>query len=348
MKKLKLIILIAFIIISLTVLFYSGEVPYKIRVTGKISPGKEWIVARGDGLITSTLYDNITGKTESYFVSHFERGDAVQFKLNESIIPGASISKGDTIAWIDSRDIERQFVQLNGELKTQKALLTSLTTGDKKTIIEEAKRRVDHTIEAFEEQQRIVERLEQLSNTGIIPYQEYEVSRSNLKLFSINVDIAEAQLQTVQSGVKQEEIEVIVTRINALEKNIKALLALVNDYTLTSPISGIVFETSSADTLVDIGDVTEVSVIIPIKLVNRQYINPNQDVECKIIGSNDIFHGKILKLGNIVHVVNGEQVIIVTASIKTENRELLPGTIMQCIIICEPVTSREYLKRLVN
>ena len=332
----------------IVILFYPGKFPYSLEVAGKILPHKQWVVTQSlNGVLTAILRNNEQGKIDSYFVTESERGDPVSLNIHRSIVPGTYVAKGDTIGWIDSNELERQIAQLNGELQSQKALLNVASTGEKESMVLEAERVLEHARETFDEHQKIVARLEKLSGSGFVPYQDYEIALSTQNLFTINIGIAEAQLQSLQTGLKQEEVEVISSQITSLEKEIDTLLERSENYTLTSPLSG-VFETTPGDTLVNIGDISSYAVIIPLKLKNRNYVNLQQKVKYTIEGINNSFYGEILKLGNVVHILNGEQVLLVTASLDAQSKDLLIGTVVKCSIVCEPLTPREHLVRSVT
>ncbi len=345
----KYISLIIVTIIILFILFYPGKIPNSIEAVGRIMPCRELIINRGrDGLIMATLRNNVQGTVETYSVTQFERGDPVKFRLNRFISSGTHVSAGDTVGWIDSGEIERQLVELEGELKTQKALLYMAETGEKESLIQEAEKRLDHALEQVEEQRKIVERIKNLFETKFVPEQDYEIAQSTLRLFELNIEIAEAQLQTMQSGTKKEEVDMISSQINAIEKDIDALSKKYKQYTITSPISGTVFEISSADTLLIIGDTTSYLVIMPLQVKNRKYINNQQDIKVTVEGLGIPLHGRIVKRGNVVHVLNGNQVFIAIARLSTDNHDLLPGMFTKCSIICEPLRPREYLIRKVK
>ena len=333
----------------IVILFYPGKFPYSLEVVGKIFPQKQWVITQSlNGVLTAVLRDNIQGKIDSYFVTEIERGDPVRFNIHRSIVTGAHVAKGDTIGWIDSNELERQLAQLNGELRSQKALLRVASTGEKESMVLEAERVLEHARETYDEHRKIVARLEKLSGSGFVPYQDYEIALSTQNLFMINIGIAETQLKSVQTGLKQEEVEMISLQITSLEEEIDTLLERSENYTLTSPLSGVVFETSLGDTLVTIGDTSSYTVIIPLKLKSRNYVNLQQKVKYTIEGINTLFSGKILKLGNVAHILNGEQVLLVTASLDAQSKDLLNGAMTRCSIVCEPLTPREHLVRSVT
>lgn len=347
----KRYLLIGFTILAgvIVILFYPGKFPYSLEVVGKIFPHKQWVVTQSfNGVLTAVLRDNIQGKIDSYFVTEVERGDPVRFNIHRSIVTGVYVAKGDTIGWIDSNELERQLVQLNRELRSQKALLRVASTGEKESMVLEAERVLEHARETYDEHRKIVARLEKLSGSGLVPYQDYEIALSTQNLFKINIEIADAQLQSVQTGLKQEEIEMISSQITSLEEEIDTLLERSENYTLTSPLSGVVFETTPGDTLVNIGDTSSYTVIIPLKLKSRNYVNLQQKVKYNIEGINTSLSGNILKLGNVVHILNGEQVLLATASLNAESKNLLNGIITRCSIVCEPLTLREHFVRSVT
>ena len=348
MKKSAFIL--AIILVLSSIVFYSPfKIPYSIESMGQIQPYREWIVTRrDDGLVMVTMQNNEVGSIETYSATQFERGDPIHFRANELLIPGATVSVGDTVGWIASSEIRSQLVQLTGELKTQRALLRMAETGEKEPVIVEARKRVEHAREQLEEQILIVNRTKNLFETKYIPYQDYEVSKKTLELFEINIEIAEAQLQSLQTGAKREEIDMISSGIDALENMIDVVTDRLEDYTLKSPLSGIVLDASFDSILVKIGDISRNVVIIPIPLKMKKHISFQQDVEVKMLGSEDSHRARIVKLGNAVQIINGEQYFIATSLLESNGENILAGTISRCSIICEPVTLSEYLTRTIH
>ena len=143
----------------------------------------------------------------------------------------------------------------------------------------------------------------------------------------------------------------ISTSITGMEREIDSLLGRLKDYTLVSPLSGIVLDTysdSTLTTLIRIGDLSAYAVLIPLNLKIRNYVSRQQEMEFNIDGIQDTFKGKILKLSNVVQIVNGEQTVIATAIVETSSKDLLPGIMAKCKIVCEPLTLKEYVYRTFN
>ncbi|MFC1551936.1 HlyD family secretion protein [Candidatus Latescibacterota bacterium] len=330
----------------LIIMVYPGDIPYNIKTVGKILPIKEWVVTRDmSGVMSAILRDNNLGQVNSYYVADFERGDPVRFFLNDSIYIGMEISVGDTIGWIESKELELEIVRVSGELKVQKSLLDVAASGEKESLVLEEVKRVEHAREEYAGQEKIVARLKELYEADFGPYQDYEIALNTLNLLKKNIDIAEAELITVQTGLKPEEINLISLGISNLGDELDTLQDIYKDYTITSPISGLVFESTLGDTLVKIGDISSYSVIIPLEINSMDNVYPGQKIEYMIDRVDETFEGEIVRMGNVIHVMNGQQVILVTANLDYSEKVLLNGLMVRLSIICEPMTLREHILR---
>ena len=97
----------------IVVLVVPFKVPYSIKTSGKLMPAKEWILSKGsDGRLIENLFDHQRGVSEKFSVIQFDRGDAVQFKLNDDLASNSTIVAGDTVGSIRSNEIERQIIRL--------------------------------------------------------------------------------------------------------------------------------------------------------------------------------------------------------------------------------------------
>ncbi|MBN2355408.1 hypothetical protein JXO59_04805, partial [candidate division KSB1 bacterium] len=77
------------------------RIPCSISTTGKILPGREYlIVRRPDGGITTQLVNHAVSVTELAGVIQPQRGDAQQLKISERVISSEGIAYGDTLALI--------------------------------------------------------------------------------------------------------------------------------------------------------------------------------------------------------------------------------------------------------
>jgi hypothetical protein len=335
-----LILLVIFLLLPI-------KIPYSIKAPGKILPAKQWIVSKGpDGRLITILKDNKLGISQNYSVSQFERGDAIQFSLRPNIFSGSAIKANDTVASIYSNEIERQFIQLKGEMEVAKASLAASKTGEKASTIQEEKDRLDYMKKQAEEQKKIFNRLEALYRKDLISQEEYEIAKGTSDLNQINISIAEAHLQTVQSGEKKEQLDYINSQIQSLQKQIDILQKRFKNYTLISQVTGVANRVLGNDTLLVVSDTSEYVILIPVKWEERNYLYQKQSVYLKAPDSSVTQDATLVRIDKSVHPLNGGQVFFVTASFSSPKIDFLSGLMVQCSIQCDGIRPVEYLKRI--
>ncbi|MFC1485666.1 HlyD family secretion protein [Candidatus Latescibacterota bacterium] len=346
----RLILFGAIAVAAYVVFFYSGTFPFRIEVVGKILPWRDMTVSAGDdGIISVMVHDNLNGTRESRFLTELERGDVVMWRLHHAVVPGATIDEGDTVCRIYSSEIERELVNLRGELDIRKAALKLVETGEKESVIEEARHFVASAHEQLNEQENITVRQKALFEAGFVPYQDYELAASQLELFRIEVEKAEAQLATVMTGVKREERDYIIAAIAGLEHDIDALAEKRGHLTITAPFSGKVFDQyADSSATVTIGDMSRLCVMLLVELKHIQYIRRNQTVEIRVDGIDETLRGTLTSVGTVSRMVLDNQVTVAIAVLDSPGRELPAGAIADCRIHVEPVTVREYLRRTIT
>lgn len=338
---------IGILFVLVIVLLLPIKIPYSIKAPGKILPAKQWIVSKGpDGRLITVLKDNKLGISQNYSVSQFERGDAIQFSLRPNISSGSAIREKDTVASIYSNEIERQFIQLKGELEVAKASLAANESGEKQSSIQEEKERLEFMKKQADEQKKIFNRLEALYHKDLVSQEEYEISKGTAELNQINISIAEAHLQTVQSGVKKEQLDYIKSQVQALQKQIDILQKRFKNYTLISQVTGVANRILGNDTLLVVSDTSEFVVLIPVKWEERNYLFNNQKVYLKAPDSSVSQDATLVRIDKSIHPLNGGQVFLVTAFFNSPKIDFLSGLIVQCSIKCDPIRPVEYLKRI--
>lgn len=340
-------ILAIFFIVILIFFIFPIKIPYSIKTPGKVLPVKEWIIVKDtDGRVITILKDHKNGVSQNYTVTQFERGDAIQFAFKEKVGAGEYIERADTIATVYSNETERLYAQLMGELAVAKASLPVFATGEKEALIKEEKERLQYMKKNAEEQRKIFNRMESLYKRDLISAAEYELAKGNVGLSEIDVAIAEAHVQAVQSGEKPEQINYINFQIQSLEKQLAAVEARFQGYKIVSQISGVVSRVSDGDTLLIVSDTSEYSILLPVKFHERNFVSTNQQVHFKPPYLSWYKDAKVIKKEESVHTINGDQVLFYVASIDKWNKELLPGLMVECSVQCEPVSLVEFLRRI--
>lgn len=350
-KSLFIGIIILLLIIIFLVL--PIKIDYKLKVQGKILPVKEWIIYKGtDGRLTSLLTDYKSGINQSYDVTLFDRGDAMQFAFSAGIHSSSSVQIKDTIATIYSNEIERQIENLKGQIVSIKASLLSNLSGEKDAIINQEKNNLAYSVKQAEEQKKIFDRIEALYKRGLASQEEYEIAKGIHDLNKINILIYESRLESVQTGSKEEQISFIKSQIGALEKELAVLKKRFKTFTLLSPIKGVVNRKTNSDTLMIISDTTEFVIISPIRTEDKKFINPTQQVEIYINRIKQNVNVNLINLDNRAEILNGIQVVTALSVIESKTNDIIPGLLVECIINTGSLTPLQHIEliwqRLVN
>lgn len=333
------------ILIILLFLILPIEIKYNIYVKGKLLPVKEWMIYKGtDGRLTSLITNYRTGINESYDVTLFDRGDAMKFSFNQNLFSGARLQSNDTVAVVYSNEIERQIEDLKGEILSAKASLTLNITGEKDAIIEQENKTLDYSIKQAEEQKKILDRVKILFEKGLASQEEYEIAKGTYELYVINSSISKARLQSVQTGAKREQVGLIKSQISALENELAILQKRFNGFTITSPIDGIVNRKTNSDTLMIIADDSKYVLLCPIKVQDSKFISNTASIEIKT--DDESVLAKVYEKDKNVKIVNGIQVVTLSADVYKNDIELSPDMIVDCYIDAGDLSPMEYIVRI--
>lgn len=348
MSKNKIILLVT-IIILIIILFLPIEIPVSVESKGKLLSFQTWTLAKGtDGRLITSLNDNSTGINNEFSVTQFERGDAVQFKLNMDVIEKGEVSKGDTIGYVISNEIEKDIQKLMGELETARASLSVQESSEKESVIEAEKSKLVFAEKELEEQIKVYDRKKKLFERDLISRQEFEADEARFELAKINISIAKGRLRTVQSGAKEEEINFANSQITALENEIRILQKRFESNNIVSPIDGEIIRTFSSDTLLTINDLNQNIVLVPVKWKNLKNIQIDQEVSISSDGVDEIITGRILNIDNTVKSAGSIQYVLVTVLSEAKLEELKVGLLVDCNISCGKETPLNMLLEFIK
>jgi hypothetical protein len=349
LKKPHIVIIITFIAL-IAFLFSPVKIPYTIHTQGLILASKEWTLSRTlNGYLVSSETDNKRGYVSSYKVTEFKRGDVAEFLLNPKLYSQNYILKGDTLGVLNSNEEQRHLLELLGDYEILHAELLYYSTGQKPEDVMEAKNRLELVKQKLETQKKLIERTEALYRDSLISPQEYEIKYNEYRIQELNKEVAEAHYFSVTTGDKPEKRLLIMAKIKALESQIDQIRKRLENFTLVSPLTGMLVKdisTLSPETLVKVADTTSYTMLLPVELYEKQFINKNSRVELKIKGSLRKPQGKIIRIDNSAQILNGKQAIFTGALFENLEIGLTPGAYTEAVIHCPPVTPLEYLGRI--
>lgn len=345
-KRTKIIVGTGILLIAAVVIIFSVKIPYTINVPGKILYSNEWIITiNANGGIQTYLVNRASGVTNQFTIAQFNRGDAVQLLIDTLISKGKKVSKGDVVGSILSSELEKELERLNGELLTSNASLVMVESGEKESIVEEAKQEVERAKRQSEDLKAILLRQKALFEKGLSSQQEYELAERRAKVSSIDILISESKLKSVSSGAKKEQVDFIKAQIKSLQGQIDVLKKQLQVYNLVSPVSGVVTKVSENDTLLVISDTAEYVVLMPIPLIEYSLLESKQIVNIFAVDVQNIPSARITNIDKVIQPLNGHQVVIATASIENSSSEFLNGLLARCSIKTESMPILNYLKR---
>jgi hypothetical protein len=351
-KKRKTIhVTIAFILLLMIFLTLSAfvEIPLQISSYAEVFPKERWLLIRGNsGQIISDLIDFTEGHTAQYNISQFERGEYVAANFTDYLNKKKILSKGDTVVAMQSSNVQDQLVTSEGELKIAIANLKSQNSAQKAPLIKEAEEKLKYTSEKISEQKVLFERVKQLFEKKFCSQQEYEQQKWSLDLLKIEEKIYSAQIENLETGVKTEEVKLLESQVDAIEKRLKFLKNREDQLVILSPIHGRIISSFSPDTLLHITNYDQVVLHTPIKLLDLQEFKEGQIIPVYFSNVDKVINGQVLKINKEVKIIDGQQVVFISVLFENSSTQLLPGMVVENSFKLGTTTLFNQLIRLVT
>ncbi len=350
-KKITLFFFIV-LILAFFASFLPVKIPYKVKSKALLKPILVWELARtNQGNLVSKTLNNFTGIVESYSISEFSRGDAVNFILSDKLKNGTYVHKGDTIGVLYSNEQQSKMVDLQGALSILKAELEFFSTGVKPEDVRFIEEQLSLAKQELETQNILSSRAKALLADSVIAQQEFDIVFNELKIKELAVSIAEAQLSSVTTGDKPEQIKLIEARILATEKQLNQVIERLEYFTLKSPVIGEVIISNSfieSDVMLQIIDNSEYIGIAPIPSELKSLIPLNSKV-CVLNGfSRQTIHGVLASFDNVSQMLQGRTVVYSTILFNDGNSHFKMGDLIEVEFIGDEMQIHEYLKTVLK
>jgi hypothetical protein len=354
----KQTIILSSVLFLLVISSFFIKIPYNIDCSGKIIPSREWIVRNENGGDIISIYNDHNNKPIYDYIEYkFERGDIARIKFGKGFIDNVSVKKGDTVGFIASYLMEEKLGQLKGSLNEEQAYLLAIKSGEKNSLIESSKRKLEQAIQDFELQTKNFERQKALFEKQIIPAAEYEIAMKAFQLAKTNVELAKSNLATVETGEKPELINYSNAKIGSVSDELRILNYKQKNYALVAPFGGKIVtkklalnnpETTTYNFL-HIIDTTEYIVLLPIELFQRKYITSKITFTTSLSTEDKTIEGVYVGENQDVELTrNFKQVYIIKGSIKPDGIQIPYGIYANCTINCGKVSLFEYIKRKIR
>ncbi|MBO9701118.1 MAG: HlyD family efflux transporter periplasmic adaptor subunit [Sporocytophaga sp.] len=339
------------ITILIGIIYCPIKFTYIVYSTGKVFPTYEWVLGRTyDGRITETIKNNQLGLISSYAGKEFQRGDVFDFYINPEINDKQFVERGEMIGVLNSTELMRQINQLKGEREVEKALLKVYSTGQKIQTIKEAETNLTLAKERFSIQDKLISRQTDLYKDSLISPQQYDIAKNDYELSKINLALAEAQIKTLSTGEKPEQIKFIVEKIENLTGQIASLESRRDALQIKAPFAGLIQRKkggqSTVEVLANIVDTSSYIIVTPIKIKEFKNLSKGQKCKLSLFNTDCEMEATICHIDNAIQIIGGKQAIYVTAKIDKKCPGVYPGIFAQTNIECGKHTIIEYSKLL--
>jgi hypothetical protein len=332
------------VVILLLQIFFDLKVPHSIDTYFEVNPAQKWILSKGpSGQIISNLIDYTSVVSNNFSVVQFVRGESMNLTLNDSFKSKSTITKGDTIGRINSSDLQERLAELEGSLLVAKANLAAGSTGEKQSMIDAAKSRVEVTGAALSQKRLAFQRAEELNKKGYMPQGEYETYLWDLRQTEILQQVNQAQLAEMTTGLKKEDIQVLQTTINANINELRVIRNRMDESVLTAPISGDIAWGFSRDTLFKVNNMSQVVLTALIRYGQIPYLSEGQPVQISLRNISGELTGRVVSISREMTVVGGTQVLPASILLESPDKRLVPGLLIAGEIILPKITIKDFV-----
>lgn len=337
---------ILLLILVVSSLWIPIDLPFDVESTALVYPVESWELQKNpDGTLLGNLRNHRSGQLEDYSSYQFERGDLIQINFSKAATTGR-VDSGALMASIASNTFSQQLIQLENQLAVERAQLQSALVGQKPEIQKEAEEQVRLTEEALLLKKQQLARSEKLYADGLIALAQLEKDQNDWEQARINIQLAKERLSVVSTGAKPEDIQLIESRIAALQKQIDFQQNTSGLYRIYTPIPGEIRYENTVEGDKLIVDNTETYIFrIPIKLKDQKFIPIGTLVEWESHFADSLYQARLVGWGSKVEILNQEQVVMAQAEMPGPIEGLIFGMPVRCRLKAGAVTPLEYFKR---
>ena len=339
-------ILIILLILVVLTIFLPIPVRYSFVASAKIYPIMEWKLSRGaeEGFWSQT-YNYETDALGDFKNYRFERGDIAELLISEKLKFDAPIIVNDTVASIQSFFIQNEIIRLNNLRDVEMANMNVVSTGEKKSMVEQAQRQYNYTMQQLDLEKKNFARQERLFRDSVITPADFDIYENALKLAEINTQVAYDGLISLSTGEKDPVVGLSEQKISAYEKEIKRLETQKDQYTITTPISGLLSYNTEIGGIVKVSDISRLLLKIPVAYQHSSYLKSLYKITFSTPDNKITVNATFKGFDENINLIQNQQFVIARAVTTEPTVGIYPGMVVQCRIYCDKVMLLEFLKR---
>lgn len=180
------------------------------------------------------FYGNIDMQTSNLAFKFL--GKIVEIKKDE----GEKVTKGEELASLDKSYLLNQLNNLNSQIKLNEIKLQKLQKGFRPEEISKAKANLDIVNAELVEAKSSFERQAKLIKSKATSQDTYTKTKAKFDMTKAKFALAKANYEMMKNGYEKEDIQAQKEFIDSLKINAQKIELDIKNYTLTSPINGVI------------------------------------------------------------------------------------------------------------
>lgn len=155
---------------------------------------------------------------------------------------GENVSQGQALVLFDDRKVVAQIRRAQAGLREAKAQLTEYQSGYRQEDVDMAASRFGRAESIFTRAKDEYERQSRLYAKNAATLVDVENAEEKMKVAARELDEARANAQKHRQGARREEVDRAAAAVERANADIMYYTALLKDYTILSPLDGVVIE----------------------------------------------------------------------------------------------------------
>jgi hypothetical protein len=341
LKNVTLGLILGIALISMLLFILPIDVVYKVPVTSKVYPAKEWslIQNQSDYYTQTVIRSKEALEGSQNFV--FDRGDIVNVHLAKDLCNGKIIEKDSAIIVFSSQMLNLRIQQAMNERAIQFSNLRAEQSAMKVPIFQEAQDNVERAKANLLLQSMNMGRMSRLFEEGVIAKLELDIQTNAQTVALQELKMAEKQLANTTFQGKPEDVEVYATMIGTAEKELQVLLNQEMAYEVKAPFRGRVTINPSEGVLLSISDIDAKTLIFPFPLTEKIALKNGASLVIEQNGQEFYYP---FSLDNKAGMLAGKQFVLgstdIDHSISSEYGEMITA-----YVSCDTLQIGDYILR---
>jgi|GEM_PF-3802295 hypothetical protein len=282
-------------------------------------PHREWkIELPQPGQLNISLVDNQQLKVLRSRAFNMDRPDYFSFKLSPLLEHGTKVTVGDTIGWVQFYSDDLALLRHQIELQLAQSQLRVLSTGDKEAIQKEYRKNYEYALAKLRTFEKTYARKKALFEQKLISAEEWEQIAGEYEVLKLAADRAKAQLESVASGAKPEEVEWVRQKIASIRKQLQMIQAKKQQQVLTAPFPGTFLIAANATSAYLVADTDTVIAKFYVDDNDLASVPPGKQITIRLLPARKEITATIVYRGGYPTSFNGRLKYLVLAM--TDNR----------------------------